>query len=190
MGIIGLVSKFSPKIGDLTLDAELSETHERSAEVSEWPIEQGSDISDHRAILPEVVNIEGVVSSAPTSFAQIAGPLAPLSIPEGFRALEALFQLKTVITVVTRLKVYENMVITRLSIPQNQDVGEAVYFTMELRNIRTVSTQRVAVEPEAPEKSAPKTNQGKKPPKQSAPDLSQDPDSVLNQIEDFFGIPK
>lgn len=189
MGLISILSKFSPSIGALVLDATITESHGFSAEVTDYPVEKGSNISENRNILPRVLTIDGVISSAPTSLVQISGPNAPLSVPDGFRSLEDLFDSDDLISVVTKLKTYESMLITSLTVPRSSEQGEAVFFSMELRQIRFVNTQRVDVAtPLEPAKAAPKQKQGAKQTKE-APDLSQDDRSVLEQIVDS-ALPK
>lgn len=187
MGLIALLSRFSPMIGDLTLDATISESHEMTAEVTDFPVEEGSDISDNRRIAPRVVTLDAVISSAPTSFAQIAGPLAPMSVPDGFKALEELFASDDLVTLVTKLRTYENMLITRLTVPRSNENGEAVFFSIELKQIQLVSTQRVQVVTLDPPKHAPKVKQGAKPPKQNV-SVKQENLSVIQQINRAVGI--
>jgi hypothetical protein len=187
MGLISILSRFTPSIGSLTLDAAITETHEMEAELTEFPVETGSDIADNRIKRPRIVTIDGVVASAPTNPLQIVGPLAPLSVPNGFKALEALFDSSELITVVTELKTYEDMAITKISIPRSNDTGRAIFFSMECRSVQIVSNRTFEVPVLEPEKASTQVEQGKKPTK-PGPDLSQDDLSVFQQINRAAGI--
>ena len=52
----------------MQLDASISETHLRTAIVSQNPIEDGSNVSDHITLNPEALTITGLVSDVPLSF--------------------------------------------------------------------------------------------------------------------------
>lgn len=52
-------------IGDVWVDVTIREGHGISAEVTEHPVELGSDVTDHIRPTPRSVQIEGVVSNTP-----------------------------------------------------------------------------------------------------------------------------
>lgn len=187
MGVIAILSRFSPMIGDLNLDATITESHEMSAEVTEFPIEEGSNISDNRRKNQRRLTLDGVVASAPTSLLQLTGPDAPLSVPEGFKALEELHEADELITVVTKLRTYENMLINSITVPRSNENGEAVFFSIEFTQAILVTTQRVKVTKAAePAKAAAKVKQSSKPAKKV--DVSQENLSALQQINRGIGV--
>lgn len=53
-------------------DVSLSESHERNATVTQNPIEDGSNISDHINLNPERLTLEGMISDSPVSLIQSA----------------------------------------------------------------------------------------------------------------------
>lgn len=55
------------QIGVMQLDASVSETHSRVANVSQSPIEDGSNIADHITLNPVGLSITGLVSDVPLS---------------------------------------------------------------------------------------------------------------------------
>lgn len=56
------------KIGLLELDATITEDHIYSNTVSSFPVEDGSDVSDHVRQEPEQISITGIVTKSPVSF--------------------------------------------------------------------------------------------------------------------------
>lgn len=82
--IVDLFLDRRPKLGRITLDCSLSETHEAGHEMSPYPVEGGSNRNDHFVDLPDAVTIEGVVSDvALFSFLGV-------SFSEGFDARRSL----------------------------------------------------------------------------------------------------
>lgn len=67
-------------IGTIWIDVSISESHELSAEVTDHPVEDGSNISDNVRPAPRVVQLEGLVTNHPTEM--------PLSHVGGARATE------------------------------------------------------------------------------------------------------
>jgi hypothetical protein len=57
-------------IGSVWVDVSLDETHAAGAEVSEHPVEQGSNIADHIRPTPRVITIEGLVTNHPLELPQ------------------------------------------------------------------------------------------------------------------------
>lgn len=121
-------------IGSLTIDTVLSERHQADSTVTQQPVEEGSNIADHIVNEPETVVIEGIVSNTP-----ITGGTRNAA-QEVFNELYSLRDAKEVVTVVTGLVVYENMVITNISIPRDRGTGGLVRFTVELTRIIKAGT--------------------------------------------------
>lgn len=131
------------EVGSLTLDAAVSEEHSSEVAVTDHPVEQGIDISDNKRRLPRRLRIVGVVSNTPIEL--LGGGLAAgnrdLAAWEVLKALQAGAEL---ITVVTTLETYEDMVIEKLSVPRDAARGNSLHVTIELRELRQVSSETVA----------------------------------------------
>jgi hypothetical protein len=169
------------------------ESHEALNEITEYPVEEGSDVADHvRPVAPRLT-IEGYVSNKPmwsnpgvdslASFRQVVlhYPPAPdrlnLSIGQaitgaigsltgaatlpktaqalafdGFvnRVREIADKLEDArakarrIRVVTTLREYENMIMEREAEPRAVEDGSGVTFQVDLKQIRTVTSEVVA----------------------------------------------
>lgn len=53
------------KIGELTIDATLSENHDFNNSVSQYPVEDGSSLSDNIRVNPDELTITGIISNTP-----------------------------------------------------------------------------------------------------------------------------
>jgi len=79
MALLQLFTQTKAKIGVLDgvdgieLDCSVQETHERTATLTQSPVEDGSTISDHVILLPKRLTIEGIVSSTPLGAAGLVG---------------------------------------------------------------------------------------------------------------------
>lgn len=67
-------------IGTIWIDVSIRETHSLSAEVTEHPVEDGVNITDHVRPQPRVIQLEGMVTNHPTEL--------PLSHAGGVRATD------------------------------------------------------------------------------------------------------
>lgn len=151
---IVMVGKFDgPRLGDLLLDATVSEGHEFENETTDSPVEEGVSFTDHILAKPRMLTIEGIVSDTPImhrdSIEAAGFDTARNGFGRGkqaFETLERIFFSRIPITVATKLATYPNMVITRLSIPRGSTTGDALRFTASLKEIRVVRTSRARLQ--------------------------------------------
>lgn len=133
------LSRKKNAIGSLTIEATLSENHEARSQVTQQPVELGSNISDHIINEPDRVSITGFISNTP-----VAGGFSNRA-QDAFEALYAIRDAKELVTVVTGYRVYNNMAISSISIPRDQFTGESIRFTVELIEVRTSASNSVSV---------------------------------------------
>jgi hypothetical protein len=150
-------------IDDFELDASLVETHTFDSEVTEHPVETGSDVADHIRVMPDVVVIEGIVSDSPI------GALADRrSITEAKPSDDCLAWLKAIrserrpVTIVTSLGTYTEMVMQQLEVPRTADTGEALRFRASFKQIIVVTNRRTTTVTAQP-RGKRKVNRGSKP---------------------------
>lgn len=138
-------------IASLDFDATLDELHEWKSEVTQNPVETGSPITDHVIEKPDKLRLQGVITNSPLrgelAGQYFGGDTQSPRIQTAFDAIRALHKAREVVIVYTKHAVYDNMVIESVSIPRNAQIGEEIQFTMELVNIRLVSTQMVTTPP-------------------------------------------
>jgi hypothetical protein len=174
-------TKFGNSLGNIELDAVLDEAHEWQAEATMNPVEEGSPVSDHIIEQPDKLKIRGFVSETPLVASEsVRGakgtPWAESLTQPLFDLLRDLIKAREPMTVYTKYRIYDNMVLTNLTIPRSAATGEALEFTAEFVHIRKVATQTVDVppgisakndaksSPSLSRKTQPQKNAGKKQP--------------------------
>jgi hypothetical protein len=132
-------------IGGIEIDAFIEETYNHTAQVTEYPVEQGFKINDHVVHSPDSISVNGVIGEA-SIYEDYSQELPPAN-----RAQDYYFKLVDLkekgepITIVTGLKVYENMLITSLSVTRNAQNGKSLVFTMDLTKVTIIKSQLVAL---------------------------------------------
>lgn len=158
-----LYQKVLAQIDTVTLDASIRETHSTRVKITDHPVEQGVDISDHLRQEPDRVTIEGVVTNTPLgntqpAFVSVAGnqntppfsflrtSIYVMNLAENaYYALLDLAGADNLITVVTALRVYENMAMESLDVPRDAKIGQSVKFTATFKEVQIVLNQTVTV---------------------------------------------
>ena len=139
------------QISSIVLDASVSETHTASSTITDHPVEKGANIADHVRRQPDSIVINGVISNTSTMFPNnipgvaaiktIANVLSNVSIDTAqtsYLALKELLNGKELITIVTTLRTYENMLLEELTVDRNASNGNALVFTARAREVRLV----------------------------------------------------
>ena len=156
---------------DTPFDIEVtpSITHKMISTVTSNPIEDGSVIADHVSLENRQLTIEGFISEVPLSTVQsettalatgissqfLPGALAGSVVAafgqssnrilDAFLILEELYNNKLPFSIQTGLKLYENMIVTDLTIPRN--VETSLRFTMNMQQL-TFATSEIVKVPE------------------------------------------
>lgn len=141
-------TRFGNQYGNVELDAALDETHDWSAEVTSNKVETGSPIADHVVEQPDKLKIRGFVSDTPLTISpSVEGTINTGDVPNRTQAvfdlLREIIKRKETLTVYTKHRIYNDMIMTTLIIPRSAGVGEAIEFTAEFVHIRKVATQIV-----------------------------------------------
>lgn len=146
------------------LDPDLSqnESHQFRTRVTKNPVEDGGTITDHIFNDPEIINISAFVSDDPVRLFsgirdvvsnnisrsqfrdRITGAGTTRSI-DAFGVLLDLRNNKSVITLQTGLKQYDDMVITNITVNRNARNGKSLTFDITLEHIEKVKVQTVSV---------------------------------------------
>jgi hypothetical protein len=132
------------KIGLVTLDASVNETHTKANDLTKHPVETGTDITDHIRQQPQKIEITGVISDTPLFLLASVSAPSPvdgqtLGTDDRVRAadkefLRAMDQGST-LSVFTTLRQYANMVITQYAVTRDKDTGNILSFKMTLEEI-------------------------------------------------------
>ncbi len=131
-------------IGDLVIDCAVTEGHSFRSEISSFPTEDGSEVTDHVRVLPDMVTLEGLVSDTPlggdlVTRREIASDLPSVDI---LAELKLIREKREPVTITTSLGVYTNMVMTGLDVPRDAATGESLKFTAIFQQIIVVTLKR------------------------------------------------
>jgi len=155
-----ILGRKSPgKIDQIQLDCVLRENHSFQNEVTNFPIEDGSQISDHIVRQPTRLTLDGFVTNSPVNLLGIASNLIKglgrervetaltelLVIQEG--ALDNAGNIThKLITVATGLRTYNDMAMVSLNIPRDRTTGDTLRFTAEFVRVNIATSEIVPVE--------------------------------------------
>jgi hypothetical protein len=161
MAFENLFIRTKKSIGGIELDAILSETHNNQVRLTKNPVELGADITDHAVIEPKRLSITAQVSDTPlgtAAFGQIVdlvtglfGTSTTKNITRSNAAYNAMVQLmeeREPIEVQTKLKLYQDMVITSLSVTQDKNTSRIVLMNISLEEVLITESQIVKLTPE------------------------------------------
>lgn len=173
------------------LDASLNETHELVSDVTDHEVEDGSAISDNIINRPRHLTIEGIITDAPIRFLSGIRTLIDgggSRSQAAFNALNDLWKKRTPIIVSTGMEIYRNMAIMRLTFPRNFEAVEALRFTAEFKEIRTVAsdTAIVDVNPDIADAAQPTKNSGSQKGTEPSAATQEKTKSWARQIQDFL----
>lgn len=172
---ISLVFRNGPtKIDTVELDVSITESHSSEVTITDHPVERGANISDHSRPEPDKLTIEGLITNTPfnrTQRRRIVNAFGqnfdsntlrdqnqgvPGYAEAAIAKLRALRKRGDLITVVTHIITYTNMVMTSLNIPRDRSTGDAVRFTASFKQVIVVENKTtkktVAREPKAQRK--------------------------------------
>lgn len=177
-----LFEKSKAAIGEVILDVAISETHTLQARATEHPVESSCSIIDHIQILPDSIQLDGIISNTPTGFlgAQLfdSGNYAD----EAFRQLEDLMKSGQPVQIVTSLKTYKNMALENLTIKRNAANSEALCFTCSAKQIRMVESQIISLPKPKMKRAQPKKSLGKQPLEKTSEAMATKTQSLLSSL--------
>lgn len=115
----------SPTHGDIVFDAVFKTNHNVELEVTQHPVQYGASITDHSYFNPELLDFE-------FGYSDVMGQMGEVNHSvNAYTLLREIMAEREPLTVVTRLKQYEDMLITRLSVPD--EVGQMYGLKGEIR---------------------------------------------------------
>lgn len=172
MSLLSIFTQKAPNLGGLEFDAELENITSKSITLTEYPVEFGANVNDHRIINPNRYIMTGAISNTPLGFGLddigligagliggavggVAGGLIGgvaaylLAGDESTRAAAAISALNELMITTERfsvdngLEVLDDMVLIRLDYRRNPENEDGLIFIAELRQLNTVYTRLV-----------------------------------------------
>lgn len=134
-------------IDGFPVDLAVSEEHAFDADVTDDPVEVGSDVTQNMRLKPAVVTLEGVVSDTPlgdvSTDATRLGSTQPSD--DAFAILKAIQEAREPVSITTALRNYESMELQSLSVPKSAATGKALRFKAVFKAVRFVTNKRTSV---------------------------------------------
>ncbi|MCK4500049.1 hypothetical protein KAU11_06090, partial [Candidatus Babeliales bacterium] len=130
----GLFGSSSTDIDALSgvIDLYPEENHNLPVTKTKYPVEDGSTRSDNFVVEDEKLVLRGLVSNLQPDFAGLVNIEDKSRSKEAWGRLRALKNSGEVVTVVTLLGMYENMMVTNVDANINADTGQALFFVITL----------------------------------------------------------
>ncbi|MBW2672065.1 MAG: hypothetical protein JRD89_01450 [Deltaproteobacteria bacterium] len=154
------------EIETIQIDATISETHGKAAEIAQHRVEDGSQISDNIRALPDSLELSGVITNHPLDITDIIA--GGDRVKDAYAALSGLIDRGEIFTITTELKTYESMALGSLVVARDAETGEALHFSCSAEQVVTVTASSIEVQAAAPDpveaRGTPSAAQGKKPP--------------------------
>jgi hypothetical protein len=183
------------KVDSIEIDACMEETHTLNNTVTDHPVEQGFNISDHVRPEPDVVTLRCFISNTPLSTEQQTRAVQEGSVQftttsqqdveigaidgrgaDAFKKLKKLRDEGTLIKLVTTLKEYgnsstEGMVVQSITVPRTTKNYDGLEFSITLKQIRIVKNRQTQDTQKVKDKRTPqKKHQGSKTTQEEVPE--------------------
>jgi len=139
--------------GVLEFDLLLSESHNFQSTVTQHPIENGREVTDHIKNHLRTGSLTGLVSAYSiklrtfTSLGdRIKSPFSFMDAEQNaYDTLEKIWQARTPITIVTLMRVYKDVAITDMKTAKSAEDGRSITFSISFKELKKVSLKRLEV---------------------------------------------
>lgn len=201
MAFENLFIRSKKSIGGIQLDGILIESHSNRVKLSRNPVEIGADVTDHAIVEPKKVSVTAAITDTPLGLAALGqivdlvtglfGTSTSSNITRSKAAYNALVQLqeqREPITLQTKLKLYEGMVITDINTSQDKDSSRSVELVIVFEELILTETDIVTLDPDflldgsPKEQGSPSENKGRVDPVTPNETINK---SVLKAISDW-----
>lgn len=158
MAFENLFIRTRKSLGGIQLDAVLKETHSNEIRLTKNPVEIGADITDHAIIEPKRINVVAEVTDTPLGAAALGeiidlvtglfGTSTSANITRSNAAYNALVQLmesREPIEVQTKLRLYSDMIITRINTAQEAGSSRIANIIIDLEELLIVESELVTL---------------------------------------------
>ena len=181
MSFENLFIRTEKSIGGIQLDAVISESHTNEVSLTSNPVEFGAEITDNAVVQPKQLNIIVEVSDTPMGIiarGQIVDPVTGLfgtstdeNLTRSNSAYTRIIQLqeeREPIEIQTKLKLYTDMVITKVTTVQDKDTSRIARMSIDLQQVIITESEVVPLTEEqlragsAKEQASPAEKSGRK----------------------------
>lgn len=126
-----------------TLDANLNEVEELESDITQYPVEDGSPMSDNIALKSSQLSVDGIVTNMSTDYIGSSGLVGKAKFTLAKSILKGLYAARQTVTVISGLDVYPDMGIRNIRISRTAPKGQ-LDISLRLIAIRKVTLQTVS----------------------------------------------
>lgn len=138
-GLLGPILFMNRNIGGFIADVTIEEDHTDELVITEHPVERGAETTDHAYKRPSTVVITAGWSNS--SLAGLGNPFYVNLVYDQFLALQRSLQ---PFSITTGKRIYDNMLIRRISVKTDEKTENALIATFECQEILISDTQVVS----------------------------------------------
>lgn len=141
-------SRFESDLFSVEFDANLSEGHSWSNDITANPVERGADVTDHIREIPDQVTLVGFVTNTPFIESADGNTITDDSEDRVQAVIDRLKQIRaerSTVMVFTKYVLYEDMAIKSVDFTRDASNTNAVIFTVQFQHIRFAENQTVEV---------------------------------------------
>jgi len=132
-------------VGNVKFDVLMNESIELSAEVPQYPVEDGYKVSDSVLINPTTISITALISNMPVTWKKKFSGQTHRTKTEVSKLIK-LYEQKTLVSYYNRRKRYKNMAITSLTVPQTEEMSECVEISLTLQEVPVTKPKVVEID--------------------------------------------
>lgn len=132
-------------IGGFFFDAFLQIDHESSLTITSHPVETGASISDHAFVNPALLTMQIGMSDAAEALSVDQFTQGPTRSVTAYQVLLELQRLRIPMQVMTRLKIYKNMLIETISVPDDYTTVYGLKATVVMKEVLVATVQTVKI---------------------------------------------
>lgn len=129
-------------VGRIKFDLILTEDHNFSNIVTDHNIEDGTQISDHIKNELERGSLTGLITNFSIQIFGLQGNRAQNAFDEMIR----LWKERVLVTIVTVMRVYEDVAIENITVNRSEATGEAISMNVSFRQVKQVKLKSVEVD--------------------------------------------
>ena len=133
-------------VAGIEADALISEEVSYSADIPEYPVEKGYNVSDTIILKPVALSLTLFISDTPATWSGRRGHKPSAGRTQKIcKKFEDLYFERKLVKVVTSDKIYTNMGITSMSISHSKELGYARQISMSLKKVYVTQKKTVKI---------------------------------------------
>jgi len=137
-------AKIPASLGGVKFDAIISRDRTYEAEVPTYPVEDGYSVSDAVLRSPLALNVTAFISNTPVTWKSQLGSTRN-RVETVTKQLEDLYFAGKPVTFITSNRVYSNMAITSLTVPETAEMQNAVEVTISLKQVEVTKAKTTTI---------------------------------------------